>query len=378
MENPAQGAQLSCQLMKELKTLPAYKDTLEHFLAHGNHAVRYSSHEWSGTWCDICIEQTLMNAANSVGGLSRGRMRNSFSVHKCWVLTLSHFSDINQRLGEDVSKYAPLYRDLLKTQMKRDAEAVELALKWFEENMPFDNNRGKELLMSFSTGFTSTGDDSVNAERAAEGGMEMQIKLDGQSVTSSMDVRSKVKALSSLRMIPTVNEKKIHLDSGSTDWSYLPSGKWQLRQAYSMSWLPSHYPCNRVTKIRRWTRQTRQTFQRQAWRHKLIHLTWLSNPEAPWWLMVDGFSTRWSGDRKQLPELCALWSLMATAYHQKIMTTSGIPRTPAVISRFDQIWFTGHQEQSSWITLITSMSSSTSSVLRELSFNNLRDVCTHL
>ena len=51
MENPAQGARLSCQLMKELKTLPAYKDTLEHFLAHGNH-VRYSSHEWFGTWCD--------------------------------------------------------------------------------------------------------------------------------------------------------------------------------------------------------------------------------------------------------------------------------------------------------------------------------------
>ena len=54
---------------------------------------------------------------------------------------------------------------------------------------------------------------TVNAERTAEVGMEMQIKLDGQSVTSSMDVKSKVKALSSLRKIPTVNEKKIHLDS---------------------------------------------------------------------------------------------------------------------------------------------------------------------
>ena len=80
--------------------------------------------------------------------------------------------------------------------------------------MPFDNNRDKELLVSFSTGFKSTEGDSVNAERALEVGMEMQIKLDGQSVTSSMAVKSKVKALSSLRKIPTVNEKKIHLDSG--------------------------------------------------------------------------------------------------------------------------------------------------------------------
>ena len=67
--------------------------------------------------------------------------------------------------------------------------------------------------MSFSTGFRSTGDDLVNAERAAEIGREMQIKLDGQSVTSTMEIKSKVKALSSLRNIPKTNEKKIHLDS---------------------------------------------------------------------------------------------------------------------------------------------------------------------
>jgi hypothetical protein len=43
--------------------------------------------------------------------------------------------------------------------------------------------------------------------------MEMQIKLDRQSVTSTMVVKSKIKALSSLRKCPLVNEKKIHLDS---------------------------------------------------------------------------------------------------------------------------------------------------------------------
>ena len=60
--------------------------------------------------------------------------------------------------------------------------------------------------MSFSTGFTSTRDDSVNAERAAEVGIEMEINLDGQSITSTIWMSSKVKALSSLR-------KKIHLNS---------------------------------------------------------------------------------------------------------------------------------------------------------------------
>ena len=73
--------------------------------------------------------------------------------------------------------------------MKRDAKAIGLALKWFEENNPFD--RDKKLLVSFSTGFTSTANDAVNAERAAEVGREMQIKLDGQSVTSTMEVKFK-------------------------------------------------------------------------------------------------------------------------------------------------------------------------------------------
>jgi len=209
----AKGARLYCQLMKELEALPTYKETLDSLTAHGNHVVRYSSHEWSGIWCDMCIEQTLMKAAKSEGGLSRGRMRNSVSGYKCWVLTLSHFSDVNRGMEENVMKNAPLHRDLAKTQMKRDAEAVEVAVKWFEENKPFDMDRNKKLLVSFSTGFTSTGDDSVNAERAAEVGREMQIKLDGQPVTSTMVVKSKVQALSTLRKLPLVNDKKIHLDS---------------------------------------------------------------------------------------------------------------------------------------------------------------------
>jgi len=131
-----------------------------------------------------------MKAAKSEGGPSR-RMRNSVSGHKLWVLTLSHFSGVNRRMDENVRKYTPLHRDLAKTQMKGDVQAVEFSLKWFEKNMTFDIDRNKELLMSVSTGFTRTGDDSVSVEKAAEVGREMHIKL-----ASSMFVKSKVQALS--------------------------------------------------------------------------------------------------------------------------------------------------------------------------------------
>ena len=73
-----------------------------------------------------------MKAAKSEGGLSRGRMRNSDSSHKCWVQTLSHFADVNQRMEEGVKKHCPLHRELAKTRMKRDAEAIALVLKWLD------------------------------------------------------------------------------------------------------------------------------------------------------------------------------------------------------------------------------------------------------
>ncbi len=69
------------------------------------------------------------------------------------------------------------------------------------------------MLVSFSTGFTSTADDAINPEIAFEVGNKMQVKLDGHAVTSTMEVKFKVHALSSLRKIPKVNEKKIHLNS---------------------------------------------------------------------------------------------------------------------------------------------------------------------
>jgi len=42
----------------------------------------------SGTWCDICIEQTLMKAAKSQSGLSQGKMRNLGQTWE-WILPQS-------------------------------------------------------------------------------------------------------------------------------------------------------------------------------------------------------------------------------------------------------------------------------------------------
>ena len=167
----AKGAPLYCQLIVQLETSPEYKETLDSFTAHGNYVVCYACHERSSTWCDFCIEQRLMKVAKSEGGLSRGRMKNNDSGHKCWIQTLNHFSDINDCMEEGIKKHGPLHKDL---RMKRDTEAIGLVLKWLEESNPFDLDRDKQFPVSFSKGFTSTADDVINAERAAEVERKMQ------------------------------------------------------------------------------------------------------------------------------------------------------------------------------------------------------------
>ncbi|CAB3976920.1 Hypothetical predicted protein [Paramuricea clavata] len=149
----AKGARLYCQLMKQLQATPRFIEIFERFTVYGNHVVRYSCHDWSGTWTDICIEQTLMKAAKSEA--HGGKCQETWSTPQ------------------------KPHKDLTKTRMERNAEAIALVLKLFDENNSFDHDRDNKLLVSFSTGFTSKAGDAVNAERAFEVGREMQIKLNG-------------------------------------------------------------------------------------------------------------------------------------------------------------------------------------------------------
>jgi len=56
-----------------------------------------------------------------------------------------------------------------------------------------------------------------------------------------------------------------------------------------------------------------------------------------------------------------LWSLMATAARQKIMITSVVARSLFDTFKLNQIWYNWPQLPSSWMTLLTKVSSSSSS-----------------
>ena len=132
------------------------KAIINSFQQSGSHVVRYSSHEWSGIWSDLCIEQILMRTAKSNGGLSGGRFRNGESAHKCWVQTLSQLSLIN-RLSSEEKNNKILHRELASAQKLADEKAVLSISNWLNDMEPFSSSRDKNLLISFSTGFVSMG-----------------------------------------------------------------------------------------------------------------------------------------------------------------------------------------------------------------------------
>jgi len=98
----------------------------------------------------------------------------------------------------------PIYSTTV--QIKRDAKAVALALTGLEENNHFDHDRDKQLLVSFSAGFTSTANDEIIGERAAEVEREMQ-KLDNSNLNHGSEAQGK--GLSSLRKIPKLRDEDL-------------------------------------------------------------------------------------------------------------------------------------------------------------------------
>ena len=87
----------------------------------------------------------------------------------------------------------------VKPRQKSDELAVNQIHQWLNQMEPFDETRDKDVLISFSTGFYSKGDDGVNPERAIKVGNSIQAQLDGQVPSAKLELKQKVKPLSVLR-----------------------------------------------------------------------------------------------------------------------------------------------------------------------------------
>ena len=120
------------------------------FRVHKLHTVRCSKFQWSGIWTDLSIEQTLMRAIKSRGGLTGGNLRNQKSGYKVWVSLLDHFSYVDQALhnlqiqnkvkssGHNV---AAIHADMTPSSMKKDFAAFKRAYDWLNITSTWTKNR---------------------------------------------------------------------------------------------------------------------------------------------------------------------------------------------------------------------------------------------
>ena len=210
----AKGARLYIELM-DIK-LPTGSKFGELFRVQKLHTVRYNKCLWAGVWTDIAIEQTLMKSIKSRGGLVGGRLRNQSSAHKSWVTLLDHFSDVSRTMDgvDGIKKKGSGHPDTKPAAVKKNKISFMQAKEWFKDRVDFDQET--EVLMSFSTGLYSVGDeltDKINCDNVQHFGSMMQEKLDGKNFTEVMETKDKVKNLSLLRKPVKVTDKTIVVES---------------------------------------------------------------------------------------------------------------------------------------------------------------------
>lgn len=99
--NYTKSARIYLQQMEQLEH--THPDVYKHFM-EGHHVVRRSDRFWAGLSCDLTIEQSLMRAAKSRGGLTRGG-GCSEDQRMVWIQSMPACAEINIAMQKITNLY---------------------------------------------------------------------------------------------------------------------------------------------------------------------------------------------------------------------------------------------------------------------------------
>ena len=150
----ARSARFYLQQMLELPK--DHPEICASFKDHGYHAIRCSERYWAGLWSDLVIEQVMMRAIKSRGGLTRGRGFDESTRHQ-WVHT-AHQS--MSSVTKILLKGSEQHEEFGKSRICRDSTDLATIQDWFVKNNPFDESITD--FKSLSTGICDNG--SVNCD----------------------------------------------------------------------------------------------------------------------------------------------------------------------------------------------------------------------
>jgi hypothetical protein len=204
--NYARSAHIYLQSMLRLKdTLP--DDEYKRF-TQGYFTIRRSDKFWSGIWSDMAIEQILMRAMKTVGGLTTGRGLNPSTIAR-WVHTTPYTSRITEQIEMFCGVHCTTsdqHVDLRDSRRARDQHDIHILVEWLHLHNPFQ--RPSPLLTSISSGVVA--DNSINCDQAEEVGMSSMQKVIGKTFSSvTLHRKDSVKTLSHMTKVIKVHENEI-------------------------------------------------------------------------------------------------------------------------------------------------------------------------
>jgi len=118
--------------------------------------VRRSNKFWNGLWSDLIIEQVLMRAIKSRGGMTRG-IGMTESVRIQWVHTIHICAAIYEAMShitKTANSTSEHHVDLSGTRRHRDNKDLQILLNWLHTYNPF--YRDNRFLTNIFTGVTDS------------------------------------------------------------------------------------------------------------------------------------------------------------------------------------------------------------------------------
>ena len=178
----------------EEKMLP---DEFEAFTSKGYFTVRRTDKMWAGVWTDMTIEQVLMRAMKTSGGLTRGRGMAE-SIVSLWVLGMPGCSEITQH-----------FEAFCGVTFTTSEQHVDTLLQWLMVHSPIISSK---QLMSIVTGVVA--DNTINCDAAVEVGTEAMQKILGKKFGDiQLHRKDKVLPLSCVNNSVKVREEVIPVNT---------------------------------------------------------------------------------------------------------------------------------------------------------------------
>ena len=201
---------LKCTYLYLMKmvSLESTKPEVYALFQKGLFVIRRTDNFWAGLSCDLVIEQALMRALKSRGGLTRGSEMTE-KQRVIWTMSAPACSEFNlsmQEFSEQAYTTSDQHKDASKARMERDVSDFNKLLSRLQSYSPFSSD--DDALRNIVTGTEANSD--VNVDQYESIGEGIISKMIGQPVFSySFSRKDRVKTVASASSVKVAQDQTI-------------------------------------------------------------------------------------------------------------------------------------------------------------------------